>query len=32
MNFAIQFIPEAAEDYAALDGSIKNRSMKRLIN
>jgi hypothetical protein len=31
MNFEIQFIPEAAEDCTSLAGSIKNKSMKKLI-
>jgi mRNA interferase RelE/StbE len=30
MSFAIQFIPEAAEDYASLDGSIKKQVNEKI--
>ena len=30
MNYQIEFIPEAAEDYKSLDGSIKNKVDKKL--
>jgi mRNA interferase RelE/StbE len=30
VSFAVQFIPEAAEDYASLDGSIKKQVNERI--
>ena len=30
MNYQIEFIPEAAEDYKSLDGSVKKKVDKKL--
>jgi mRNA-degrading endonuclease RelE of RelBE toxin-antitoxin system len=32
MSFEIQFIPEAAKDYASLDGSIKKQVNEKIAN